>query len=122
MTTNKLFYIFITMLLSCQMKAQSWNFIKEKDSIKIYTRIESGKSLKSYRGITTINAPVEKIFAVMEDINNTDWWDKNLTQIKVLLYEKDKRARYYLVYELPSPVTQSRLVCGCYNHCKKSYR
>jgi hypothetical protein len=109
MTINKLFYIFILLLLSCQMKAQSWNFIKEKDSIKIYTRVEAGKSLKSYRAVTSINAPVEKIFAVMEDINNTDWWDKNLTQIKVLLYEKNKRARYYLVYELPWPVTDRDL-------------
>jgi hypothetical protein len=109
MTINKLFYIFILLLLSCQMKAQSWNFIKEKDSIKIYTRVEAGKSLKSYRAVTSINAPVEKIFAVMEDINNTDWWDKNLTQIKVLLYEKNNRARYYLVYELPWPVTDRDL-------------
>jgi hypothetical protein len=109
MTLNRLLYIFIILLLSWQMKAQSWNFIKEKDSIKIYTRFESGKSLKSYRGVTDINAPVEKIFSVMEDINNTDWWDKNLAQIKVLLYEKDKRARYYLVYKLPSPVTDRDL-------------
>jgi uncharacterized membrane protein len=95
---------FFTLMLSCPVAAQSWNFIKEKDGIKIYTRVESGRSLKSYRGVTDINAPAEKIFALMEDINNTDWWDKNLTQIKVLLYEKNKRAQYYLVYELPWPV------------------
>ena len=109
MTINILFYIFITLLLSFPVNAQSWDFIKEKDGIKLYTRIEAGKSLKSYRGVTTINAPVEKVFTVMEDINNTDWWDKNLTQIKVLLYEKDKRAQYYLVYELPYPVTDRDL-------------
>jgi hypothetical protein len=86
------------------MVAQSWDFIKEKDGIKIYTRKEAGKSLESYRGVTDINAPAENIFAMMEDINNTDWWDKNLTQIKVLLYEKYKRAQYYLVYDLPWPV------------------
>jgi hypothetical protein len=109
MTINNIFYVFITLLLSCPVKAQSWDFIKEKDGIKLYTRVEAGKSLKSYRGVTNINAPVEKVFAVMEDINNTDWWDKNLTQIKVLLYEKDKRAQYYLVYELPLPVTDRDL-------------
>jgi uncharacterized membrane protein len=91
------------------MAAQSWNFIKEKDGIKIYTCEEAGKPLKSYRGVTDINAPAEKIFALMEDINNTDWWDKNLTQIKVLLYEKNKRAQYYLVYDLPWPVTDRDL-------------
>jgi uncharacterized membrane protein len=100
---------FVALLLSCRVNAQSWDFIKEKDGIKLYTRMEPGKSLKSYRGVTSINAPAEKVFAVMEDINNTDWWDKNLTQIKVLLYEKDKRAQYYLVYDLPLPVTDRDL-------------
>ena len=100
---------FFTMLLSSLMAAQSWNFIKEKDGIKIYTRKEAGKSLKYYKGVTDINAPAEKVFALIEDINNTDWWDKNLTQIKVLLYEKYKRAQYYLVYDLPWPVTDRDL-------------
>ena len=95
---------FLTLMLPCSMAAQSWDFIKEKDGIKIYTRKEAGKSLESYRGVTDINAPAENIFALMEDIHNTDWWDKNLTQIKVLLYEKYKRAQYYLVYDLPWPV------------------
>ena len=100
---------FFTLMLSCSMSAQSWDFIKEKNGIKIYTRMEAGKSLKSYRGVTDINAPAEKIFDMLEDINNTDWWDKNLTQIKVLLYEKYKRAQYYLVYDLPWPVTDRDL-------------
>jgi len=95
---------FIAIMLSWQVKSQDWNFVKEKDSVKIYTRVETGRSLKSYRGITIINAPVEKIFAVMEDINNTDWWDKDLNHIRVLHYEKDKKVQYYLVYDLPFPV------------------
>ena len=98
------------LMVSCSMQAQSWNFIKEKDGIKIYTSQEAGNSLKSYKGITDINAPAEKIFAMMEDINNTEWWDKNLIQIKVLHYEKNKRARYYFVYKLPWPITD-RDIC-----------
>jgi hypothetical protein len=100
---------FFTLMLSSSIAAQSWDFIKEKDGIKIYTRMETGKLLKSYKGITDINVPSEKIFALMEDINNTDWWDRKLTQIKVLLYEKDKRAQYYMIYELPWPVTDRDL-------------
>jgi len=100
---------FITLVFSCSMLAQSWNFIKEKDGIKIYTRKEAGKSLKSYKGVTDIDSPAEKVFALIEDVNNTDWWDKNFTQIKVLQYEKNKLAQYYLVYKLPWPVTDRDL-------------
>lgn len=89
--------------------SQSWDFIKEKDGIKIYTMQLPGESLKSYKGVTDINAPAEKVFALIEDVNNTDWWDKNFNQIKVLLYAKNKRARYYLVYDLPWPVTDRDL-------------
>jgi hypothetical protein len=100
---------FFTWVLSCSVAAQSWNFIKEKDGVKLYTCKDSGKSLKSYKGVTDIKAPAEKIFAMLEDVNHTDWWDKNLNQIKVMVYEKNKRAQYYLVYDLPWPVTDRDL-------------
>ena len=99
----------LSLFCSGLVYAQSWDFIKEKNGIKIYTRREAGKSLKSYRGETDIHAPAEKVFALLEDVNHTEWWDKNFTQIKVLLYEKNKRAQYYLVYDLPMPVTDRDL-------------
>jgi hypothetical protein len=108
----KLLYIlvfFTTLMLSGSMAAQSWDFIKEKDGIKIYTRKEAGETLKSYRGVTDINAPADKIFDLMENVYNTEWWDKDLTQIKVLHYEKNKRAQYYMVYNSPWPVTDRDL-------------
>jgi hypothetical protein len=95
--------------LSLSMEAQSWHFVKDKEGIKIYTRTEPGKTLKSYKGVADIKAPSEKVFAMIEDVNNTDWWDKNFNQIKVLMYEKYKRAQYYLVYDLPWPVTDRDL-------------
>ncbi len=101
--------LFIILMLPSSIKAQSWDFIKEKDGIKVFTRVEAGKSLKSYKAITDINAPAEKIFKLMEDVNNTAWWDKKVTQIKVLLHEKDKRAQYYMIYNLPWPVTDRDL-------------
>lgn len=91
------------------LAAQSWNFVREEDGIKIYTRQEPGKSLRAYRGTTVIKAPAEKVFTLIEDVNHTEWWDKNLTQIKVLAYEKNKRARYYLVYNTPWPVSNRDL-------------
>jgi hypothetical protein len=99
----------VALMFSATMSAQTWDFIKEQNGIKIYTRTEAGKSLKSYKGVADIKAPAEKVFALIEDVNNTDWWDKNLTQIKVLHYEKCKMAQYYLVYDLPWPVTDRDL-------------
>lgn len=89
--------------------AQSWDFIKEKDGIKIYTRRVAGSSLKSFKGVTDIHAPIEKVFNLIGNVKNVDWWDKNLKEIKVLYYEKDKKSQYYLVYDSPWPVTDRDL-------------
>jgi hypothetical protein len=96
-------------MLSGPLSGQSWDFIKESNGIKIFTQKEAGKSLKSYKGMADINAPAEKIIALMKDINNTCWWDKNITQIKVLLNEKSEWIQYYLVYDLPWPITDRDL-------------
>jgi hypothetical protein len=101
--------LFLIQVLSFSLAAQSWEFKKEKDGIKLFTCTEAGKSLRSYKGITDIQAPAEKIFTLLEDVYHTDWWDKSITHIKVLRYEKNKMAQYYLVYDLPWPVTDRDL-------------
>ena len=95
--------IFLPLLLSGTLSGQSWTFIKEKDGVKLYSRQEAGKNLKIVKGVAEINETSEKVFALIEDVNHTEWWDKNLTQIKVLLYKKNKQAQYYLVYKMPWP-------------------
>jgi hypothetical protein len=85
------------------LHGQSWEFVKEKDGVLLYTCQKPGNKLKLFKGVTEIKAPAEKIFAKLENVNNTGWWTKDVTRIKVLLYEKNKLAQYYLVYNLPWP-------------------
>jgi len=101
--------VLFSTILSLPLTAQSWNFIKEKDGIKLYTKEEPGVHLKSFRGIVDIDAPAEKVFDLLENVNNTSWWDKNITRIRILHYEKNKSAQYYLVYDLPWPVADRDL-------------
>ncbi len=102
--------ILLTALLPLvQVSAQTWNFVKEKDGIKLYTRKDIGKSLKSYKGVTDVHAPAAKVFAMIEDVYHTEWWDKSLNEIKVLKYEKNRMAQYYLIYDLPWPCTDRDL-------------
>jgi len=88
---------------------QPWNFIKEKDGIKIYTRKEANSSLKQFKGEVDLHAPLEKVYDLLGNVKNVDWWDKNLREIKVLLYEKDKHIQYYLIYDVPWPLTDRDL-------------
>ena len=42
--------------------------------------------------------------------SNNDWWDKNITDIKVLDFEAGKFIRYYLVYNMPWPLNNRDIV------------
>ena len=68
--------------------SQSWNFIKEKDGIKIYTRKEANSSLKSFKGEAYLHTQMEKVTSLIGNVKNFDWWDDDITEIKVLLNEK----------------------------------
>ena len=101
--------ILFILALPCSMVAQSWDFVKEKDGIKIYTRKEGGSSLKSFKGVTDLHTQFEKVCELIGNVKNVDWWDKNLREINVLLNEKDKHIQYYLIYGVPWPLTDRDL-------------
>ena len=89
--------------------AQSWTFAKEQDGIRIFTRKENGSSLKSFKGIMDVKSTMEKVCNLLGNVKNHDWWDENLKEIKILVYEKDKYFQYYLVYHVPWPFTDRDL-------------
>jgi hypothetical protein len=104
------FFILINLfLLKGNVMSQEWEFIKERDGIKIYTRNQEDNPVKSYRGETDLHTTMEKLRTVLGSIESFDWWDKNIRDIKVLAYEKEKIIRYYLVYDLPWPVSDRDL-------------
>jgi hypothetical protein len=103
------FIFFLTLVLVKGAFAQSWNFVKEKDGIKIYTRNEPNSSLKLYRGEAVIHASMDKVFMLLGTAKNLDWWDKGFRMIKVLKHEDQKFIQYYFIYDMPWPVVDRDL-------------
>jgi hypothetical protein len=89
--------------------AQAWEFEKEKDGIKIFTRKELNSSLKASRGEVTFKANLEKVNLLVGDAKNIDWWDKNISSVKVLNFERNKYIQYYIVYSVAWPLTNRDL-------------
>jgi len=111
---NFKFFLGITLFLllsglSADLAPQSWVFVKEQEGIKLFTRKEDGSPLKSFKGVMDVTSSMEKVCNLIGNVNNHDWWDENLRQIKVLKYEKDKYFQYYLVYHVPWPFTDRDL-------------
>jgi hypothetical protein len=99
----------LNILLAYSAVAQSWNFVKEQDGIRIYTRKELSSSLKSYKGEAKIHAAMGKVCALLGTANNFDWWDKGFKTIKVLTYKDQQFIQYYFIYDMPWPVADRDL-------------
>lgn len=89
---------------------QSWKFVKEKEGIKVYTRDELNSPLKSFKGEITFKADITKVNLLVGNADNLDWWDKNISDVRIIEFQKDKFIRYYLVYHVPWPLSNRDLV------------
>jgi len=92
------------------LSGQTWNFVKERDHIKLYTRVEEKGPLKSFKGEVDIHADMEKVSSMIGNPKDLEWWGENIRGIRVLFYEKDKHIQYYLIYDSPWPFTDRDLV------------
>jgi hypothetical protein len=110
----KYYYWLILLLLvfffhAKDLRAQSWDFVKEVDGIKIFTRKELNSSLKSFKGEVTFKAKIDKVNLLVGNADNLDWWDKDISSVKVLAFEKDKFIQYYIVYKVAWPLSNRDL-------------
>ena len=105
----KMLPVLLLALYSPCLSAQSWKFIKEKDGIRIYTKSSENSSFKSFRGETEYHSTMEKLSKYIGNVENVDWWDKNVREIKVLYSEPDKLIKYYLIYDVPWPLSDRDL-------------
>jgi hypothetical protein len=102
-------FIICNLLINGYLSAQEWTFIKEKDGIKIYTRSVEDNPVKSFKGVTDYKTDMSEMRKVIGRIESFDWWEEDITEIKVLAYEEEKLIRYYLVYDVPWPLSDRDL-------------
>jgi hypothetical protein len=98
------------LVTSYAVYSQEWEFAKERDGIKIYTRKENNGSLKSFKGSADLKTEMSKVCSLLGNAKSFDWWDKDITEIKVISYELGKYIQYYLVYDVPWPLSDRDLV------------
>jgi hypothetical protein len=104
------FLVFIPVfLLSFNLSAQTWKFIKEKEGIKIYTREEPNSNIKSFKGVMTMKATLAQVGYLIGNVETFDWWADDIKKIDVLAHEKNKLIRYYLIYDVPWPLADRDL-------------
>jgi len=88
-----------------QMKAQSWNFIKEKDGIKMYTRQQDSSSFKCFRGETVFYSTMDEVSKYIGVANNFDQWDENIEDLRLLSSDGEGHIKCYFAYRTPWPLS-----------------
>ena len=110
MMIRPIFASILLQTLTFSLYAQTWDFVKERDNIRLYTRQEKNSPFKSFRGEAEIMADTAKVYALIGNPSNSGWWGDDVHDIRVLYFEKGRHIRYYFIYDVPWPFTDRDLV------------
>jgi hypothetical protein len=105
----RFFVVSVMVLIGSGLYSQAWEFTKEKDGIKIYTRKAENSSFKCFKGETVFHTTMAKLSLYIGNVDNVSWWDKNVREIRVIAKEPDKDIKYYLLYHVPWPLNDRDL-------------
>lgn len=87
-----------------------WQFAKEKEGVKVYTRPIPGSAIKEYRGEGIVDANINSLMALMDDTSACVDWMLNCKE-PLLLEKVSLIERYvYQVNNLPWPVKDRQMV------------
>lgn len=74
-------------------------------NIKVYTRVVPGSSLKEFKGVTTVQADINTLVAVLKDSDAAMDWMHNIVQFDVKEESSEVESVVYTVSATPWPVT-----------------
>jgi hypothetical protein len=107
MKLKSLFHLIIFIFPVCcgDLTAQSWNFVKEKNGIRMFTQVQEGSSFKCFKGETDFHATMEQLGQYIGVANNFDQWDENIRDLRVLASLPGQQVDCYFVYKTPWPLS-----------------
>jgi hypothetical protein len=97
--------ILIITLLSFTMSNQ-WELQKEKNGMKVYTRMTQYK-LKEFKINTTLNTSLERLKAELMDVKNMYQWYDMIEQVDILKQISESEAIYKIHFDFPA-ITSDR--------------
>jgi len=93
------------------LSAQSdWKLAKEKNGIKVYTRVVKEGTLKEFKAVMDITASMSDVKKVLLDINGYAKWQHKCMVSKLLKKVSDTEMYTYTKVDTPWPVTDRDLV------------
>lgn len=82
-----------------------WVLKKDKNDIQIFIKSEEGSNVLCYKILTTINAPVSNIKALLHDIKSYPDWTPSLKTAEILAQLSKDEMYYYVDVDAPWPIS-----------------
>lgn len=90
-----------TAYLSSTLTEPVWVLEKSTNDVKIYTRYIKGWSIKEYKAVLTINAPIQTIEKVLRRSQDQKKWSKNTLLVKEI--DRVSTNEYYTYSQSDAP-------------------
>jgi hypothetical protein len=90
--------------------SQTWEQALSKDAITVWTRKVSWSEYKEFKGETTINANLNNILSVFDDLTTYTKWVHNCIEATQIKRESSSRGTRYIAIKSPWPVSNRDVV------------
>lgn len=101
-------------VLPTQAAETDWTLAKDKDGVKVYTRLIEGSPLKEFRGITHIKTSVTSLVSLIDDPEACPDWMHNCREQEILERPNLKEKYSYNHVGAPWPVKDRDMVVHSY--------
>ncbi|WP_242927221.1 START domain-containing protein [Pontibacter vulgaris] len=105
MLHNLLIILFILVSGGKPTSDKSWQLVKDKDGILVYTSDSESSALKSIKVSAVLDGTPEKLWAVVQDVSKQQDWVYATKSSKLLKKTSASELLYYVETEVPWPAS-----------------
>lgn len=89
-------------LLFISPAPNEWSLTKEKNGIKVYTRIKEGQKLKELKAVATYNCSKDALYKTFIDIQHMNEWYDMVEKVQLLKQVSPTEGIYKIYFDFPS--------------------
>jgi len=87
-----------------------WELRKDKDGIQVYTRLHESAGILEYKAISVIEADLEQLVEIINDVDNYPSWTANCESAEVIEVINDSTRIEYMTTAVPWPLADRDVV------------
>lgn len=103
-------FLLSLLLTHVHAKEESWLLEKDSDDIQVYTRSVTDSSIREFKAITVIDAPLNVILAVFNDFNAYPDWFHQTSKASLITRINQKERYSYQDIKTPFPLDDRDLI------------